>query len=141
PNVASGKRTSLAHTTWGHTQIERGDVVGIELAGVVKRYHTPLYRSVVIGPPTSLQRDIASVLQAANQRGLETLRAGVTAGEVYMATRSVINRRGFSHLPEYRLGYSVGIGSPPTWAQQLGVNIVSDSKEELVSGMVFHFLT
>ena len=141
PNVTCGVRTGLAHATWEGMAVAPGDAVGIELAGVVKRYHTPLFRSVVLGPGTPEQRELAAVVRESTREGLARIRAGVNVGDVYQGARAAIDRSRYRDLPAFRLGYSVGIGFPPTWAQELGINIVQGSSTRLESGMVFHMIT
>jgi len=141
PNVAAGRRTSLGHATWANVPIAPGETVLIELAGVVRRYHTPLWRSILVGPIEPEQRRLALAIRDANEAGLESLRAGVTVGDVHETIRSVLNRSGFKNLPDIRFGYTVGIGFPPVWSQQRGINIVRGSSVVLQPGMVFHFVT
>lgn len=141
PNVAAGHRTSLGHATWAHVPIAAGDPVLIELAGVVRRYHTPLWRSILLAPIDAKQRQLATAIREANETGLNALRPGITVGEVHRTVRSVVDKSGFKDLPGIRLGYTVGIGFPPVWSQQRGINIVAGSNTVLRPGMVFHFLT
>ena len=141
PNVAAGRRTSLGHATWANVPIAPGETVLIELAGVVRRYHTPLWRSILVGPIDPEQRRLALAIRDANEAGLESLRAGVTVGHVHETVRSVVDRNGFKDLPDIRFGYTVGVGFPPVWSQQRGVNVVRGSQVVLQPGMVFHFVT
>jgi Xaa-Pro dipeptidase len=141
PNVRCGERTGIAHGTWQNTPIRAGDIASVELAGVFMRYHTPLHRTALLAPTTTEQREFAGAVREANAAGLQAIRPGVTAGEVYRAIRSVIVDRGYEDVPEWRLGYTVGIGFPPTWAHHLGVDITRNSPVVLEAGMVFHMHT
>lgn len=139
PYVKVGRQSGRAHSTWRNRRIQRGEPISVELAGVVRRYHRPLYRTVIFSPSEE-QRRLAETLRAANRAGIDSVRAGVTAGEIYEAVRSVVADRGFAEFLMSRTAYSVGIGFPPKWTQPLGVNIVPSSRTVLKSGMVFHFV-
>ena len=152
PFVRVGRQTARGHAMWQNIPIERGQPVHVELAGVVARYHTPLYRTVIYGPSEE-QRHIADTLREANRAGIRAMRPGNTAGEVYRAIESVVASRGLEDLLHLRLdstkadtgtsrsGYSVGIGFPPNWAQRLGIDIARGSTAVLRPGMVFHVPT
>jgi Xaa-Pro dipeptidase len=138
PNIKTGWRTGLAHTAWSNMTIAPGDAVTMEFAGVVRRYHAPVYRTVFAGDPGPDTRRRASALRAANDAGIAALRPGLTAGEIDRIQRSIIDEAGLGQYMGHRTGYSVGIGFPPTWAQTFGLNIMPGSDVLLQPGMVFH---
>lgn len=140
PYVKVGRQTGRGHSTWQNAPIVRHQPVTVELAGVVARYHSPLYRTVIFGPSDE-QRGIAEVLREANRAGIEAMGPGKTAGEVYSVFKSLIDGRGCGDLLMHRSGYCIGIGFPPNWVQRLGIDIVRNSKAVLQPGMVFHVPT
>lgn len=141
PNICVGQRTGLGHATWQHDEIVPGDPVTVELGGVVRRYHSPLWRTFLVAPWNSEYERLALAIREANQAGVAAVRPGIPASEVHRAMQSVMARHGYGELAANRLGYSVGIGFPPTWAPQAGIDIVSSSQMTLAPGMVFHVLT
>ena len=46
---------------------------------------------------------------------LETLKAGVVAGDVHAAWQAVLDRHGL--VKESRIGYAIGVGYPPDWGE------------------------
>lgn len=140
PYVKVGQQTGRGHSTWQNTPLVRHQPLTVELAGVVARYHSPLYRTVIFGPSAD-QRRLAEALSEANSAGIAAMRPGITSGEAYQGFKAVIDRRGFGDLLLHRNGYCVGIGFPPNWVQRLGVDIVRGGKAVLEPGMVFHVPT
>lgn len=140
PNIKAGWRTGLAHAAWAGEPLRRGEWLTMEFAGVVSRYHAPVYRTVFLGQPAPEYRRIAEALRRAHDAGVDALRPGNTVGEVDRAQRSIIEDSGYAALIGHRTGYAVGIGYPPTWAQTNGINLLPGSNVELHPGMVFHMV-
>ncbi|MCA1647013.1 MAG: Xaa-Pro peptidase family protein [Chloroflexi bacterium] len=138
PNIMAGRRSGLTHATWSNYTIQPGDSVCIEFAGVVHRYHAPVYRTVLVGEVSPALRRMADAVRGANDAGIAALRPGLSVGDIDSVQRRVVEEAGFGHLMGHRGGYSVGIGYPPTWAQTFGLNIVPGSDAVLQPGMVFH---
>lgn len=150
PYIRVGAQGARGHAMWQNVPIGPEQPLNIELAGVVARYHVPLYRTVICRP-TDEQRRIAEALMVANEAGVRTMQPGVTAGEVYGAIERVVTDYGFADLLHFALpgepvgadgtsrsGYSVGIAFAPNWVQTLGLDIAKGSKKMLRPGMVFH---
>jgi len=140
PNIKAGWRTGLAHAAWAGEPLRRGEWLTMEFAGVVRRYHAPVYRTVFLGQPAPPYRRIAETLRRAHDAGVQALRPGNTVGEVDRIQRSVIEGDGYAKLIGHRTGYAVGIGFPPTWAQTNGISFLPGSDIELQAGMVFHMV-
>jgi Xaa-Pro dipeptidase len=137
PVVRFGAQTGRAHSSWQHTPIVSGQPTTVEIAGVVMRYHSPLYGTVIHQPSDEYCR-IAETVQGATEAGIDAIRPGVTAGEVYRIVESVIAGCGHSDLLVGRIGYCVGIAFPPNWVQRPGIDIVRNNRSVLKPGMVFH---
>ena len=136
PFIAVGERSSLAHNTWGGKRLEAGDVVFLELSGVVQRYGAALMRCVMLGKPsTELERRnriVHEVLEAT----IEAIRPGTTSGEVDRACREAFARHGYRVLK--RAGYSMGINFPPGWGEGAVLDLSAGNPTVLRPGMVFH---
>lgn len=140
PHIRTGHQSGLAHRTWRNVPVESGQPTILELCGVVRRYHTPFYRTVVF-KPTALLRSVAETARDANQAGQAALRPGVTTGEVFSKIEAVIKERGHGPLQVGRNGYMVGIAFQPSWIQRGAFGFSRNGSYVLQQGMVFHFLT
>jgi Xaa-Pro aminopeptidase len=127
--VASGERSALPHGRASSARIGRGFVVldfGVILAG----YCSDKTRTVYVGKPTARDRQMYEAVREAQQAAIDTVRAGIAAGEVDSAARSVLRRAKLGKHFTHSTGHGVGleIHEPP--------RIGSNQTEPLRAGMV-----
>ena len=136
PDAIVGPQTAQFHTTWNGQRARRGDVVMLDLAGVVKRYLAPIARTVSIGePPRHIAERYKIVLEALDA-GIAAMRPGATCSQVYEAIARPITKAGYE-IP-IKAGYSVGIAFPPRRSEYPGLNLLPSNHTELRPGMVIH---
>lgn len=136
PFIAVGLRSSLAHNTWGGKRLEPGEVVFIELSGVVQRYGAAIMRCAMLGPtPPELARR-NQIVHEVLQTTIEAIRPGTTSGDVDRACREAFGRHGYRVLK--RAGYSMGINFPPGWGEGAVLDLSDGNPTVLRPGMVFH---
>lgn len=140
PFVASGYRGAIGHATWAGRTIEPGDIVMLELAGCLKRYHAPLMRTGFVGEPGERVRQAERLVQDAFQAMVETIRPGVTAAEADAAGRKIIAASRFGGEQGSRSAYSVGIGLPPDWGEGHILSMQPGESRPLAANMTFHLL-
>ena len=140
PFVASGYRGAIGHATWAGRVIEPGDIVMLELAGCLKRYHAPLMRTGFVGEPSARVREAEKVVQAAFEAMMDTIRPGITAAEADAAGREVIAAHPFGGEQGSRSAYSVGIGLPPDWGEGHILSMQPGETRPLQANMTFHLL-
>ncbi len=138
PLMPVGEGTSTPHLTWSDAPLPDTGLVMLEIAGVRRRYHAPLARTIHIGPPPSRIVDAAKVVVEGVDAGLETARAGATAEEVEAAWQAVLRRNGMKK--ESRVGYSIGLAYPPDWGERT-VSLRPGDTTELAAGMCFHLMS
>ena len=142
PFIRSTRRLGEEHTTWRDEVLQPGDALFLEMAGCVARYHAPLGRLVFVGQAPAETAAIAEVCLAAFRRVVETIRPGVTAGQVYRAWQDRVDAAELTHYQRHHCGYLVGIGFPPSWVGgSRVVGLRRDSALELQVGMTFHLLS
>lgn len=137
PMLPTGPGADTPHLTWSEAPLEPNEPVSIELAGVHRRYHTPLARTAIIGrPPSELDR-LAKATTEGLEAALAAVRPGATADAVAATFSRVINAAGYTK--NSRLGYSIGIGYPPDWGERT-VSIRADNQTMLAENMTFHLI-
>jgi Xaa-Pro aminopeptidase len=108
--VASGPRSALPHARTSGRAIEPGDWLLLDFGAQVDGYCADLTRTVVVGRRADeRQRAIYELVQAAQRRALEHLRAGMTGREGDALAREVITERGFGHAFGHSLGHGLGL--------------------------------
>ncbi len=140
PLVVAGETTALCFAMWRRRSIRRGDVVLLEAAGCVDRYHAILSRPVVVGTPTSAQQEAADALQGVLEAAIDAIKPGLTSGEVDRACRSVVDERGLGKYFKHRSAYGIGIGLPPNWSEGHIYAIRPDDPLVLEPNMTFHII-
>ena len=140
PFVASGYRGAIGHATWAGRTIEPGDIVMLELAGCLKRYHAPLMRTGFVGEPSARVRAAEQVVHEAFQAMMDTIRPGVTAAAADAAGREVIAAHPLGGEQGSRSAYSVGIGLPPDWGEGHILSMQPGETRTLEANMTFHLL-
>jgi Xaa-Pro dipeptidase len=137
PIMPSGIRTSTAHLSWVDRKYAKGDLVLLELAGNVHRYHAPLSRTLIIGqPPSELAEVAKGVIDGLNQV-LDFIKPGVTGEEVEGRWRKAIS--GTKVVKESRMGYAFGLNYPPDWGEHT-VSLRPGDKNVLTPGVTIHVM-
>jgi Xaa-Pro dipeptidase len=138
PLVVTGPATGVCFTTWQRREIKIGDVVFLEAAANVNRYHAMIARNATVGPATAGQKRHATIVIDALNRAIETIRPGVTSGQVDAACRAVFDKAGLGEFFDHRTGYAIGIGFPPNWAEGRFLSLRAGDPTVLEPGMTFH---
>jgi Xaa-Pro dipeptidase len=137
PIMPSGIRTSTAHLSWVDRKYEKGDLVLLELAGNVHRYHAPLSRTLIIGEPPAELSDVAKGVIDGLNKVLAFIKPGVTGEEVEESWRKAIS--GTKVVKESRMGYAFGLNYPPDWGEHT-VSLRPGDKNVLVPGVTIHVM-
>ncbi len=140
PLVVAGKRSGRCFSMWRRSEIREGDVVVLESAGCVDRYHAMVSRPVVVGQPTRQQQFAADGLQGVLESAVEAIRPGITAGEVDAQCRAVVEKLGLGDYFKHRAAYGIGIGFPPNWSEGKIYAIRPGDPLILQPGMTFHII-
>ncbi len=107
--VASGPNAASPHHEPGHRTIQRGDSVVIDFGGRWDGYCSDTTRTFVVGGPSAQLSEVHAVVHAAQAKGRETARSGVTAASVDAAARQVIEEAGYGEFFFHRLGHGIGL--------------------------------
>jgi Xaa-Pro aminopeptidase len=108
--VASGPRSALPHAGTTDRAIEAGGWLLLDFGARVDGYCADITRTVVVGRVADeRQRMVYALVQEAQRRALEHLRAGVTGREGDALARSVIEERGFGDAFGHSLGHGLGL--------------------------------
>jgi Xaa-Pro aminopeptidase len=108
--VASGPRSALPHARTTQRTIGTGELLLIDFGAQVDGYCADLTRTVVVGARADeRQRMIHDLVQSAQRRALEHLRAGMPAREGDALAREAIASHGFGEAFGHSLGHGLGL--------------------------------
>ena len=137
PMLPTGADASAPHLTWDDRPIPENSGTFFEIAGVYKRYHCPLSRTIYLGKPPQVYIDVESALVEGIESGLETAKPGALCEQFAQALFDALARHGLEK--ESRCGYSIGLSYPPDWGERT-LSLRRGDKTELKPGMVIHFM-
>ncbi len=138
PIVTSGPRSGVAHTTFEGRTIIQGDVVLLEMGGIVNRYGGGLMRSVAIGKVPDEVHRMAAVCKEALEAGMATIKPGVPASVPHETAAEIIRKAGYEQNFRKRFGYSCGVSFPPDWGEGHIISMRHGEERPLQPGMIFH---
>ena len=138
PLLPSGEDASASHLTWDDQPMKSGEGTFFEIAGVYRRYHCPLSRTVFLGKPTQTFIDAEKAILEGMDAGLEVARAGNLCEDIANEFFAVLKKYGIEK--NNRTGYPIGISYPPDWGERT-MSLRPGDKSELKENMTFHFMT
>jgi ectoine hydrolase len=135
--LPTGKGTSASHLTATEDKFVLGEATIIEIAGVYKRYHCPMARTVLLGKKNQKKIDTMKATNEALDAGIAATKPGNTADDVAQKFWGVLDKYGIKK--DSRTGYSIGIGYPPDWGEQT-LNISKGDTTVLQRNVTFHMI-
>ncbi len=137
PLAPTGEDAGAPHLTWDDRPIPPNSGTFFEIAGVYKRYHCPLCRTVYLGTPPDEFRRAEIALQEGIAAGLAVAKPGNQCRDIATALFSTLNKHGFEK--DNRCGYAVGLSYPPDWGERT-MSFRAIDETILQAGMTFHFM-
>lgn len=107
--VASGVRGALPHGMASMKKVEMGELITFDFGAVYKGYHADITRTVMLGMANSWQREIYTLVEEAQLRGLRSAKIGMTGQELDAIVRQVIVDCGYGENFNHGLGHGVGL--------------------------------
>ena len=139
PTVAAGVRTSVPNAMFKRHKIQFGDTVEVQLAATYQRYSAPLVRTFVVGKSSKRLKEMIALCMACRETLLENIKPGVRIGDAAGKTAQLQAGSGTSFRSCSHFGHSIGVGMPPSWAEEW-LEIHVDNDRIFAPGMVFHSL-
>ena len=113
--ISSGPDALLCRDTAGGRRLTESDQLTIEFAGVYRRYHAALMRTLAIGPVSDAHKAMHRAAGDALDACRDTLQPGRCFGAVFDAHARVLDGAGYRKHRLNACGYSLGATFAPTW--------------------------
>ena len=107
--VATGANSAVPHHRPTAAELAAGDFVKLDFGALVGGYHSDMTRTFVLGRVAGWQRDIYSLVSAAQVAGIDALQSGSELADVDGAARRVIADAGHGEHFGHGLGHGVGL--------------------------------
>jgi Xaa-Pro aminopeptidase len=137
PLMPTGVGTSCPHITWLDEPFLAATGTSIEVAGVRRRYHVPMTRTLYLGKPPEKMRHAAEVVVEGISAALEVAKPGALARDVHAAWTRTIERHGL--FKDSRCGYSIGLNYPPDWGERT-ISFRAIDETVLEPNVTMHFM-
>jgi len=128
--VASGERSALPHADTTARELERGDLVVIDIGARVAGYCSDMTRTFGVVSLSSQAQEIYQVVYRAQRASAGEVRAGAVCGELDAVARGLIDDAGYGECFGHGLGHGVGIDVHE------GPRLGRDEETKLVAGNV-----
>ncbi len=138
PLLPSGTDAAAPHLTWNDDPMKTGEGTFFEIAGVHKRYHCPLSRTLFLGKPPREFLDVEQAVLEGMEAGLAVARAGNRCEDIANAFFAVLKTHGIEK--DNRTGYPIGVSYPPDWGERT-MSLRPGDRTVLEENMTFHFMT
>ncbi len=107
--VASGERSALPHGRPSASKLPRQGFVTLDFGVVLDGYMSDMTRTVHMGRARGIEREVYDALLEAQEAAVRKVAAGVSAGDVDEAARSVLRRAKLDKYFTHSTGHGVGL--------------------------------
>lgn len=108
PIVAAGANSALPHAHAGDYEIQAGDALLFDFGAKKHEFCADITRTVFVGEPSEEARAVYETVLAANLRGHEVTRAGVSAHDIDDAVTGVLEASPFADRIRTKTGHGLG---------------------------------
>lgn len=108
--LGSGRRSEMAHCSPSpDVKLEDGSVIHIDYGGRFNHYNSDISRGILIGKPNEKHMNIYKRLTDCYVKGIEQLKPGARACDIYQFTKEQFERAGIPFTMSL-VGHGLGIG-------------------------------
>jgi Xaa-Pro aminopeptidase len=129
--VAAGDANACAHALPSRRTIRAGDIVNIDICGVVNRYHATTARSFAIGRPTPAIADYHRSVAGAVELASETIAPNIRIGDVLSSVKAYCIDTSIWDDRWWIGGYELGIAFPPDTVGEFTFDADDDAGDEV----------
>lgn len=113
--VLSGAKTAAPHALATRRRMRAGELVMVDVSGVIDRYHANLCRTFSLGEPDPEVARIASLAAGGGDRARELLRPGLPVADLCRELRAYYEQAGIWDDRGWIGGYETGISFYGDW--------------------------
>lgn len=107
--IGFGERSALPNVQPSDRALRKGDIIRFDVGGHFRNYRADIARNAYFGEPP---RDIKIKYDALNrgvQRGIEHIRPGVPASEIFRIVVETVRKEGIPHYQRSHVGHGIGL--------------------------------
>ncbi|SFL82724.1 Creatinase/Prolidase N-terminal domain-containing protein [Gracilibacillus orientalis] len=107
--VASGYRSALPHGVASSKEIQSGELVTLDFGALYEGYASDITRTIAVGDISEELATIYNTVLEAQVKGVEGIKAGITAKQADALTRDHIDHKGYGKYFGHSTGHGLGL--------------------------------
>lgn len=107
--VTSGERSSRVDAYARDRVLQEGDLVRMDIGATVNGYYSDMARTYSVGDPGALAKDRYAALLRGELAGLELIRPGISAGEIFETALKEVRSGALPQYQRNHCGHGVGL--------------------------------
>jgi Xaa-Pro aminopeptidase len=107
--VASGPRSAMPHGVASDRRVGAGEAIVMDFGCIRDGYCSDMTRTVFLGEPPRLARSVYSIVQEAQAKAQDAVRAGLPGCDIDRIARDIIDQAGYGQYFGHGLGHGVGL--------------------------------
>lgn len=107
--IGFGERSALMNVQPSDRTLRVGDMIRFDVGGHFKHYRADIARNVSFGEPLRETRIKYDALNRGVQRGIEKIRPGISASEVFEVVVDTVRKEGIPHYRRSHVGHGIGL--------------------------------
>lgn len=108
-SIAFGERTWISLSPPTEHALKMGELVRFDAGAIFKGYYSSVARTAVMGEPNPRQLAAAEAVQAGLEAGIDAVKPGGTAGQVYDAVMTTTREAGLPDFQRGHVGHAIGL--------------------------------
>lgn len=120
--IGVGSHSAFPNGRPSDRALRAGGLIRFDVGCLYMGYHADIARTAVLGDPSDRQARIYAALLAGHLAGLERIRPGTRAREVFEAVVSAVRKNGLPDYARHHVGHCIGLElyEPPILNEQEG---------------------
>ncbi len=107
--IGFGERSALMNVQPSNRALKAGDMIRFDVGGHFKHYRADIARNVSFGEPPRETRIKYNALNRGVQRGIEKIRPGIPAAEIFQVVVDTVRKEGIPHYSRSHVGHGIGL--------------------------------
>lgn len=135
--LGSGPKALMVRQATGRRTLGVDEQLTMEWAGIYRRYHAGIFRTVAIGKAKPQHRALFDLVKEALDAMTEAAAPGRPLGEIDQVHRRIFDAAGYREQRQWTAGYSLGATFPPRGLMDYPPMLYADNPTLARPGMIF----
>ncbi|HSR12009.1 MAG TPA: Xaa-Pro peptidase family protein, partial [Thermodesulfobacteriota bacterium] len=106
--IGAGVRSAFPNVRASDSRVKKGDLIRYDIGCLLDNYYSDTARIAVLGEPDEKQRLVYQAVLEGENRGLELIRPGARACEIFEASVRATREAGIPHYRRAHVGHGIG---------------------------------